>query len=260
MKKLIFARYVNRLFLTSLGIVVVSPCSAGAAQASSSNSAYQPSYAPRPPSEVGASESYRSGNYTPPTYSAGSATPRDARFAISKSAGPNSTTTSGKLDAKVAQLAKNDQRQDQRLRHLEQDVTSLKTGEKFKSPRQDYTSTSNAVHLHTVRAGETLWGIAAKYNTSVNAVRTANRMSSDTVVAGQALAIPVEGAEAGAGASTSVQAYTVRPGSAAACGDRESNPNHSPSQARHAHRKPWRKPGCDRQKIWHSDGGSRGTE
>jgi membrane-bound lytic murein transglycosylase D len=43
---------------------------------------------------------------------------------------------------------------------------------------------------HTVAAGETLYGIARKYGVSVDAIRRANRLESDTVRPGQALTIP----------------------------------------------------------------------
>jgi len=41
-----------------------------------------------------------------------------------------------------------------------------------------------------VKPGDTLWRIADKYSTSVNALRSANRLSSDAVAVGQTLLIP----------------------------------------------------------------------
>jgi len=43
---------------------------------------------------------------------------------------------------------------------------------------------------HTVRSGETLWGISRKYGVSVSALKSANGMSSDTLSVGKTLRIP----------------------------------------------------------------------
>ncbi len=51
---------------------------------------------------------------------------------------------------------------------------------------------------HTVRPGETLWGIARQHNLSVEALMQANRLASPALEAGQVLLIP--------------QTHTVQPG------------------------------------------------
>lgn len=43
---------------------------------------------------------------------------------------------------------------------------------------------------HTVRSGETLWGISRKYGVSVSALKSANGMSGDTLSIGKTLRIP----------------------------------------------------------------------
>lgn len=44
--------------------------------------------------------------------------------------------------------------------------------------------------VHTVVRGDTLWGLSRKYSVSVDAIKRANGMSSDTVVLGSRLQIP----------------------------------------------------------------------
>ena len=43
---------------------------------------------------------------------------------------------------------------------------------------------------HRVAAGESLWGIARRYDVTVERLRQANRLSGDTVRVGQLLVIP----------------------------------------------------------------------
>lgn len=43
---------------------------------------------------------------------------------------------------------------------------------------------------HTVASGDTLWGLSRKYNVSVDDIRQANGLTSDTIVTGQTLNIP----------------------------------------------------------------------
>lgn len=48
---------------------------------------------------------------------------------------------------------------------------------------------------HTVVAGDTLFAIAARYDSTVDAIRTINRLDNDLILPGQALKIPVEESE-----------------------------------------------------------------
>lgn len=43
---------------------------------------------------------------------------------------------------------------------------------------------------HTVQSGESLWTISQKYSTSVDAIRTVNKLTSDTIIVGAVLIIP----------------------------------------------------------------------
>jgi LysM repeat protein len=100
--------------------------------------------------------------------------------------------SSSQLAARVDKIAKNDQRQDARLSTLERDVKTLKPTAGTRTSAAPAAAAAPTGKLHVVRSGETLWRIAAKYNTSVNAIRQANRISGDTVAVGQALVIPVD--------------------------------------------------------------------
>lgn len=44
--------------------------------------------------------------------------------------------------------------------------------------------------VHTVMVGETLWTIASRYGTSVDALRTLNNLTGDTISIGQRLIVP----------------------------------------------------------------------
>lgn len=43
---------------------------------------------------------------------------------------------------------------------------------------------------HTIVTGDTLWGLSRKYGVSVDSIKAANSMTSDTVVLGKSLSIP----------------------------------------------------------------------
>ena len=49
---------------------------------------------------------------------------------------------------------------------------------------------AGAVTLHTVVKGDTLSGIASKYKVSIASIKTANKMTKDTVVLGSKIKIP----------------------------------------------------------------------
>lgn len=80
------------------------------------------------------------------------------------------------------------------------------------SPAPSQTATS-----HTVVAGDTLWGIASRYGTTVNDLRQANQLSSDLLSIGQTLTIPSGSVETPSPAPTTEEerstfTYAVRSG------------------------------------------------
>ncbi len=59
---------------------------------------------------------------------------------------------------------------------------------------------------HTVRSGDTLWLLAQRYNTTVNAIKAMNNLTSDMLMIGQVLRIP------STGTTPPTFTYTVQPG------------------------------------------------
>jgi N-acetylmuramoyl-L-alanine amidase len=69
-----------------------------------------------------------------------------------------------------------------------------------------YTSGSAGTAAHTVQPGESLYLIAQRYNTTVEALKRANNLSNNYLVAGQRLTIPTVASNSGNAS------YTVRKG------------------------------------------------
>ncbi|HEX2077359.1 MAG TPA: LysM peptidoglycan-binding domain-containing protein [Longimicrobium sp.] len=70
------------------------------------------------------------------------------------------------------------------------------------STRRSGTASGSSARTHTVEDGETLWGIARRYEVSVDAVREANELDEDeTIRPGQTLRIPRASGSATASAS-----------------------------------------------------------
>ena len=67
--------------------------------------------------------------------------------------------------------------------------------------------------VHVVQRGETLWSIATRYGTTINAVARANGLSNTRLIyAGQRLTIPTGGSSGGSASSATSGTYTVRRG------------------------------------------------
>ena len=67
--------------------------------------------------------------------------------------------------------------------------------------------------VHVVQRGETMWSIATRYGTTVNAIAQANGVSNTRFIyAGQRLTIPVGGSSGSSGSSSSGGTYVVQRG------------------------------------------------
>lgn len=73
------------------------------------------------------------------------------------------------------------------------------------NPTPNPTPNPGNVIVHTVRSGDTLWLLAKRYGTTVDAIKQANGLTSDNLSIGQVLRIPVS-------QTSQYFLYTVRPG------------------------------------------------
>ncbi|HEX6037096.1 LysM peptidoglycan-binding domain-containing protein [Longimicrobium sp.] len=110
----------------------------------------------------------------------------------------------------------------------EQPASSSSSSSSSSSTARRSEGSSSSARTHTVEDGETLWSIARRYETTVDAVREANDMGSETIRPGQTLRIPrASSATAGTARSesgTGRTATTARPESS---GSRPSTPSSS---------------------------------
>lgn len=143
--------------------------------------------------------------YRPPALKGGSTGTASSKAGKSPAAKKRTPT----LESKVARLEKNDAQQDRRLNRLEG------------HPDQPPSSAVTSEELYTVRSGDTLWRIADRHGTSINALKSANRLTSDTIALGQTLRIPGTGGSSTAPvpaigsdefSGDTQGAYIVRPG------------------------------------------------
>lgn len=155
---------------------------------------YQPGYGTPPPRNSNA--------YTPPSLKNPPANSKTRKPAVTTA--PAGKTKPHTLESKVARLEKNDAVQDRRINGLE-------NGHVVARGSDNAPSEGN---LYTVRSGDTLWRIADKHNTSINAIKSANHMNSETIAVGQALMIPgyrTSGSNSSV-ASIPANVHIVRPG------------------------------------------------
>ena len=98
----------------------------------------------------------------------------------------------------------------QQLRIKEEQTNSQAS----QSNSQTNQSSQNA-GTYTVKAGDTLWGIANDHDTTVNALKQNNHLSSDTIYVGQVLSLgqtALTGSHSPTQSSTSNGTYTVKSG------------------------------------------------
>ncbi len=103
------------------------------------------------------------------------------------------------------------------------DSSKLKIGQKIKIPAASAAApkaaaTSNGAgatngneSVHTVKSGETLWGLAKKYGVKEKELRAANGLKSGNLKVGQKLKIPTKAAPAAASDTTSAPPAGVAP-------------------------------------------------
>jgi len=86
---------------------------------------------------------------------------------------------------------------------------NLTVGQVLRVPSSESGSTGGTPttpNTYTVKAGDSLWNIANRYNTTVNAIRTLNGLTSDSLTIGQTLLIPTSTTP------TPTNTYTVKSG------------------------------------------------
>ena len=79
---------------------------------------------------------------------------------------------------------------------------SLAVGQILKVPTENDENNTNT---YIVKSGDTLYGIANKYNTTVNEIKSLNNLTSNTLSINQVLKIPSEN-------NTNTNTYTVKSG------------------------------------------------
>ena len=79
---------------------------------------------------------------------------------------------------------------------------SLAVGQILKVPTENEGTDTNT---YTVKSGDTLYGIANKYNTTVDKIKSLNNLTSNTLSIGQVLKIPSQ-------TNTTTSTYTVKSG------------------------------------------------
>lgn len=94
--------------------------------------------------------------------------------------------------------------------------TAVASSKPASSSSSASSAAPRAASVHTVRSGDTVSGIAAKYGTTWVALRKANGLSSDTIKVGQKLTIPGSGGSSSASTASAPQrattTYTVASG------------------------------------------------
>jgi LysM repeat protein len=123
-------------------------------------------------------------------------------------------STAAKVDSlanEVSRIAANDQRQDIRLYQLEREVDKAPSSPGTIEGGMAPAPQTVAYTTYQVRPGDSLWRIANNHRVSPGQIMAFNRMSNDTVVAGQVLMIPLSGTPSNA-APPPAASHTVQDG------------------------------------------------
>lgn len=78
--------------------------------------------------------------------------------------------------------------------HKEIADTGIQTPKQPEKPTPPPAPSNQGGRVHTVSKGDTLMALSRKYNTPVDAIKSANGLRGDTITAGQKLTIPASGA------------------------------------------------------------------
>lgn len=86
-------------------------------------------------------------------------------------------------------------------------TSTLRIGQKLKIPPKETTTPSTTptpnTLTYTIKKGDTLYGIATKYNTTISAIKSLNNLDTNTLTIGKTLKIPT---------TTSYTTHTVKKG------------------------------------------------
>ncbi|MDR1466963.1 MAG: LysM peptidoglycan-binding domain-containing protein [Oscillospiraceae bacterium] len=87
---------------------------------------------------------------------------------------------------------------------------NLTIGQQLKIPGTNDGGTTPDYIIHVVRSGDTLWNLAQRYGTTVDAIRALNNLTSDALSLGQELKIPNASSGGGGGTTpTPTPDYTI---------------------------------------------------
>lgn len=69
-------------------------------------------------------------------------------------------------------------------------AASIPTANPYGTPPPVASSPDLNGNVYTIRKGDSLWGISRKFNTTVDAIKEINGLTSDTIIDGRPLIIP----------------------------------------------------------------------
>ncbi|HEX6912306.1 MAG TPA: LysM peptidoglycan-binding domain-containing protein, partial [Longimicrobium sp.] len=182
--------------------------------------------------ERGASSERRSGSAESSTRRSSSAGSGPSSRASGERASSSSSTSERRSGSGTSERSASSERRsgsaESRRPSSAQSGSSSRTSGERSSSSSSRGSSSAAGRTHTVADGETLWSIARRYETTVDAVREANDMESETIRPGQTLRIP----RAASSSTTASSARTESGGSRPATSSSRASGERTTSTAR----------------------------